>query len=44
MGDIKKIFEKEEDYYTLVKVSNFWNTYYKEYENKGDRNKNLSIH
>ena len=48
--DIRKIktkiyrnTESEEDYYKPVRVSNFWNDKYIEYESNGDRNENLSI-
>ena len=38
-----KIFEQEEDYYESKRVSNFWNTNYREYESNGDKNRNLSL-
>ena len=38
-----KIFEQEEDYYEPKRVSNFWNTNYREYESNGDKNRNLSL-
>ena len=42
--DIKTLFEQqEEDYYKLVRVGNFWNYNYIEYESSGDRNKILSV-
>ena len=38
------IFEQEhDDYYKPRRVSNFWNNNHIEYENNGNRNKNLSI-
>ena len=42
--DIKTLFkQQEEDYYNPVRVSEFWNNNYIEYESNGDRNKNLSV-
>ena len=42
--DIRTAFEQqEEDYYKLVRVENFWNKNYIEYESNGDRNKHLSV-
>ena len=43
--DIRTLFEQEEenDYYKPIRVGNFWNKNYIEYENSGDRNKNLSV-
>ena len=35
--------EEEENYYKLVRVSNFWNANYIEYKSNGDRNKTLSV-
>ena len=45
LRDIKNIskHEDEENYYKLVKVSNFWSNNYIVYENKDDRKKTLSI-
>ena len=44
IGDIRTLFEKEDDHYCKPKrVRNFWNNNYIEYEINGDRNKNLSI-
>ena len=37
--DIKALFE--EDYYKPIKVGNFWNNKYIEYESKGNKNKEL---
>ena len=38
------LFEhEEENYYKPVRVSNFWNNNYIEYESKGDRNKILWV-
>ena len=39
--NIKIFFEKEDDYYKLIRISNFWN--YIKYESSGNRNKNLSV-
>ena len=33
----------EENYYKLVRVSNYWSNNYIKYENNGDRNKTLSV-
>ena len=43
--DIRILFEqeKEEDYYEPKRVNNFWNNNYIEYENNGDKNRNLSL-
>ena len=42
--DIRRLFEQQEkDYYKPIKVGNFWNNNYIEYESIGDRNKNLSV-
>ena len=44
LSDIKNIFEhKEENCSKPVRVNNFWNNNYIEYESNGDRNKALSI-
>ena len=43
---IKNLFEheqEEEHYYEPVRVSNFWNNNYTEYESNCDRNKTLSV-
>ena len=32
---------KQDDYYKPIRVANFWNNNYIEYESSGDRNKNL---
>ena len=44
--DIRTLFEqeKEEDYYEPKRVHNFWNNNYIEYENNGDKNRNLSLY
>ena len=45
-SDIENLFEYEKDevnYYKPVRVSNFWNNNYIEYESNGDRNKALSV-
>ena len=43
--DIRTRFRQEEkdDYCKPIKVGNFWNNNYTEYENSGDRNKTLSV-
>ena len=42
--DTKTFFQQQEEgYYKPVRVGNFWNNNYTEYENNGDRKKNLSI-
>ena len=41
--DNRTLFEQEDDYYKPKRVSNFWNNNYIEYENNGDRNKNVSL-
>ena len=41
--DLKTLFEEEDAYYKSIKVINFWKNDYTEYENNGDKNKNLSI-
>ena len=42
--DIRTRFEQiEKDYYKPKRVSNFFNNNYIEYENSGDRNRNLSL-
>ena len=43
INDIRTLFEQEEDYYKLKKVSNFWKNSYIEYEGNGDKNRNLSV-
>ena len=35
--------EKEEDYYELKKVSNFWNNNYIEYKSNRDKSGNLPL-
>ena len=35
--------KKEENYYKLVRVSNFWSNNYIEQESNGDKNKRLSV-
>ena len=42
--NIRNLFEheEEENFYKSVKVGNFWNNNYIEYESNGDRNKTLS--
>ena len=42
LRDIKNLFEhEEENYYKLVRVTNFWSNNYIEYRSKSDRNKTL---
>ena len=42
--DTRTLFEqKEEDYYKPMRLGNFWNNNYIEYESSSDRNKNLSV-
>ena len=41
--DMRKLFEKEEDYYKPVRVDNFYSNNYIECESNGDRNKTRSI-
>ena len=44
LSDIKNIFDHEEENCSKpVRVNNFWNNNYIEYESNGDRNKILSI-
>ena len=40
---MRTLFEQEDDYYKLNRVSNIWNSNYTECENNVDRNKNLSL-
>ena len=35
--------QEKEDYYKQIRLGDFWNNNYIEYENNGDRNKTLSI-
>ena len=42
--DIRTLFEQEEtNYYKPIRVGNFWNNNYSEYESSVDSNKNLSV-
>ena len=41
--DIRTLFKQEDDYYKPIRVGNFWNNNYIEYESSGDRNKNLHL-
>ena len=43
LRDINTLFEKEDDYYKPVRMGNFWNNSYIEYESNGDRNKIWSV-
>ena len=40
--DIRTLFKQEDDDYKPIRVNNFWNNNYIEYESSGDRN-NLSV-
>ena len=41
---IRTLFEQEEtNYYKPIRVGNFWNNNYSEYESSVDSNKNLSV-
>ena len=42
IGDIRILFEQEEDDHEPRGVSSFWNNTYIEYESNGDKNRNLS--
>ena len=41
--DIRTLFKQKDDYHEPIRVGNFWNNNYIEYESNGDRNKNLSV-
>ena len=41
--DIRPLFKQEGDYYKPIRLANFWNNKYIEYESSRDRNKNLSV-
>ena len=41
--DIRTVFEKEDHYCKLKRVSNFCNNNYIEYKSNGEKNKNLSL-
>ena len=41
--DIRTLFKQEDDYYKPIRVHNFWNDSYIEYESSVDGNKNLSV-
>ena len=41
--DSRALFVREDDYYKLKRVSNFWENNYIEYESNGDRTKSLSL-
>ena len=43
ISDIKTLFEKKDDYYKAIKLDNFWNNNYVEYECKCDTYKNLAV-
>ena len=43
IGNIKILFQREDDYYKLKRVSKFWNNDSVEYGSNGDRYKNLSL-
>ena len=41
--DIRTLCEQEDEYYKPIRVGNFWNNKYIEYESNGGINKNLSV-
>ena len=42
--EIKILFEQQkEDYYKTIRVSNFWNNNYIQFQSSGVRSKNLSV-
>ena len=43
IGDIRTLFEEEEDNYKPKSVSSFWNNNYFEYNSNGDKIRNLSL-
>ena len=45
LKDIRNLFEheEEENYYKPLRVGNFWNNNYIEYESNRDRNKTVSV-
>ena len=43
IGYIRTLFKQEDDCYKPIRVGNFWNNYYIEYESNDDRNQNLSV-
>ena len=46
MKQFKRILferQQEKDYFEPIRVGNFWNNNYIEYERSSDRNKNLSV-
>ena len=36
---IRTLLEQKDDYYKPIRVGNFWNNSYTEFESNGDRNK-----
>ena len=41
--DLRTLFKQEDDFYKPIRVGNFWNNNYIEYQTSDDRNKNLSV-
>ena len=41
--DIRALFKGESDNYQAIRVDNFWDNNYIEYESNGNKNKNLSV-
>ena len=41
--DIRALFKQESDNYQAIRVDNFWDNNYIEYESNGNKNKNLSV-
>ena len=41
--DIRALFKRESDNYQAIRVDNFWDNNYIEYESNGKKNKNLSV-
>ena len=41
--DIRALFKQESDNYQTIRVDNFWDNNYIEYESNDNKNKNLSV-
>ena len=41
--DIRALFKQESDNYQAIRVDNFWDNNYIEYESNGNKNKSLSV-
>ena len=41
--DIRTLFKQESDNYQTIRVDNFWDNNYIEYESNDNKNKNLSV-